>query len=141
MKSRISLPFLLLATSVAVALSVNPIAAQVQNGNLHGLVQSEDGDALPGVAVELSGLGATLLQTSDGQGQFRFLGLAPGSYQVAASLDGYSPVVHENVTVAVGRNTSIEITLMSAIEELITVTAESPVLDERKISAGGRSSP
>ena len=82
-------------------------SAQLQSGNVHGTVRSDEGDLLPGVTVELSGLGAPLTRITDGQGQFRFLGLAPGSYRLAATLKGFSmAVVHETVTVRVGRNTA-----------------------------------
>ena len=36
----------------------------------------------------------------------------------------------------IGRNTSIEVKLSPAVEDVITVTAESPLLDERRISTG-----
>jgi len=108
---------------------------QAESGNLFGTTRS-DGGPLPGVTVELSGLGASLVQTSDGQGNFRFPGLAPGVYRLSASLDGFSPIVYESVTLAVGRNTALEVALLPEIEETITITAQSPILDERRISAG-----
>jgi len=40
------------------------------------------------------------------------------------------------VVVSIGRNTTIEASLSPAVEETITVTSESPLLDERKISQG-----
>ena len=36
----------------------------------------------------------------------------------------------------IGRNTTIEVKLSPAVEDVITVTAESPLLDERRISTG-----
>src|SRR5581483_6026157 len=45
-------------------------------------------------------------------------------------------VDYPNVVVNVGRNTSIEMKLQSAVEETITVTAESPLLDQRRVSTG-----
>src|SRR5213075_2061727 len=40
------------------------------------------------------------------------------------------------IVVNVGRNTQIEVKLSAAVEDVITVTAESPLLDERRISTG-----
>ena len=40
------------------------------------------------------------------------------------------------MNVRVGRNTAIEVQLSAAIGEVITVTSESPLLDERKLTAG-----
>jgi len=113
-----------------------PAFAQLQSGNLYGTVVDEQGTALPGVTVTLTGGGAPQVQVTNAQGQFRFLGLAPESYAVKAELEGFSTIEYPNIRINVGRNTTIEITLTPAVEEVITVTAESPLLDERKISTG-----
>jgi hypothetical protein len=110
--------------------------AQLQSGNLYGSVVDDKGAALPGVTVTLTGGGAPQVQVTNAQGQFRFLGLPPGSNHLSAQLEGFSSVEYPNISIAVGRNTTIEVTLQPAIEETITVTTESPLLDERKISTG-----
>jgi hypothetical protein len=110
--------------------------AQLQSGNVYGVVSDTEGGLLPGVAVTLSGGGAPQIQVTDEIGQFRFLGLDPGTYRIEAALDGFSTVVYETVTVAVGRNTTIEMAMQAAIEDVITVTSESPLLDSRKITSG-----
>jgi hypothetical protein len=125
------------AVVVALLLLVGGVAsAQQQTGNLYGTVVDEQGSALPGATVTLSGQGAPQVQVTNAQGQFRFLGLSPGGYELRAELEGFSTVEFPNVNIGVGRNTTIEVTLSAAIEETITVTAESPLLDERKISTG-----
>ncbi|HXO21773.1 MAG TPA: TonB-dependent receptor [Thermoanaerobaculia bacterium] len=110
--------------------------AQLESGNLYGTVSDTKHAALPGVTVTLSGNGAPMVQVTNAQGQFRFLSLAPARYNLSAQLEGFSTVEYPNISIAVGRNTTIEVTLQPAIEETITVTTESPLLDERKISAG-----
>ncbi|HZF12911.1 MAG TPA: carboxypeptidase regulatory-like domain-containing protein, partial [Thermoanaerobaculia bacterium] len=110
--------------------------AQLQSGNLYGSVVDDKGAALPGVTVTLTGAGAPQVQVTNAQGQFRFLGLPPGNLHLSAQLEGFSSVEYPNINIAVGRNTTIEVTLQPAIEETITVTTESPLLDERKISTG-----
>ncbi len=110
--------------------------AQLQTGNLYGTVKDDQGSPLPGVTVTLTGGGAPQVQVTNAQGQFRFLGLAPGSYALKAELEGFSTIDYPNIVINVGRNTSIEVTLSAAVEDVITVTAESPLLDERRISTG-----
>ena len=110
--------------------------AQLQTGNLYGTVTDDQGSALPGVTVTLSGSGAPQVQVTNAQGQFRFLGLAPGSYALKAELEGFSTIDYPNIVINVGRNTNIEVKLSAAVEDVITVTAESPLLDERRISTG-----
>lgn len=110
--------------------------AQLQTGNLYGTVTDEQGAALPGVTVTLVGGGAPQVQVTNAQGQFRFLGLSPGSYALKAELEGFSTIDYPNISINIGRNTNIEVKLSAAVEDVITVTAESPLLDERRISTG-----
>ncbi len=110
--------------------------AQDSVGNVYGRVTDDKGEKLPGVTITLAGPGAEKLQVTDGSGEFRFLGLDPGNYKIEASLEGFGTVVYEAVNVRIGRNTTIELAMNPAIEETITVTTESPLLDERKITNG-----
>src|SRR5215203_2349375 len=110
--------------------------AQLQTGNLYGTVTDDQGAALPGVTVTLTGGGAPQVQVTNAQGQFRFLGLGPSQYDLKAELEGFSTIDYPNIVINVGRNTQIEVKLSAAVEDIITVTAESPLLDERRISTG-----
>ena len=110
--------------------------AQLQTGNLYGNVTDNEGAALPGVTVTLTGIGAPRVQVTSAEGEFRFLGLNPGNYQVVAELDGFSTVEYPNVNIRVGASVTLDVTMTPAIEDTITVTSESPLLDERSISRG-----
>jgi hypothetical protein len=125
-----------LAIAALALLVAGGAYAQLQTGNLYGTVADEQGAALPGVTVTLTGGGAPQVQVTNAQGQFRFLSLAPGSYGLKAELEGFSTVDYPNITINVGRNTNVEVTMSGAVEDVITVTAESPLLDERRISTG-----
>jgi Carboxypeptidase regulatory-like domain len=122
--------------AVLLVLGGGAAFAQLQTGNLYGTVMDEQGSALPGVTVTLVGQAAPQVQVTNAQGEFRFLGLSPASYQLKAELEGFSTVEYPNIAINIGRNTSIEVTLGSAVEDVITVTAESPLLDERRVSTG-----
>jgi len=122
--------------AVLLLTSAGAAIAQEQTGNLFGSVLDTQGEALPGVRVELTGIGAPRTQFTNAQGQFRFLNLDPGNYALTASLEGFSTVEYPDVNVRVGRSTTLEITVSPAVEEVITVTSESPLLDERKVSRG-----
>jgi hypothetical protein len=110
--------------------------AQLQTGSLYGTVVDEQGSALPGVTVTVSGAGAPAVQVTDAQGKFHFVNLSPGSYQLKAELEGFSTIEYPNVSINIGRNTAIEVTLSAAVEDVITVLGETPLLDERRISTG-----
>jgi hypothetical protein len=122
--------------AVLALVGVGAASAQLQSGNLYGNVLDEQGAPLPGVTVTLSGQGAPQVQVTNAQGQFRFLGLSPGEYSLKAELEGFSTIEYPTIVIGVGRNTEITVTLSAAVEDVITVTAESPLLDERKISTG-----
>ena len=56
--------------------------------------------------------------------------LIPGMYSVAAELSGFSRYSQEEIPLSVGRTMSLEIVLaIGSIEETVTVTAESPLID------------
>lgn len=110
-----------------------PPAAQGLGGAsaAYGQVMDEQGSPLPGVTVTLLGGISPLVQITDAQGKFRFVTLPPGSYVLKAELEGFSSVEYPNLVVSGGAVT-VEMTMSSAVEDVITVTAESPALDERK---------
>ena len=124
------------AVAALLLLTALPAAAQLQTGDLYGTVTDNPGEALPGVTVTLSGIGAPKVQVTNAEGQYRFLGLAPGKYQLTAELEGFGTVEYPNIVIRVGRATTVNVTLNAAIEETITVTSESPLLDERKVDRG-----
>ena len=126
-----------LALAFALLLSTAAITnAQEETGNIYVQVTDTAGQTLPGASVEMVGGGAPRLGITSAQGETRFLGLAPGNYSLKATLDGFSTVEYPNVNVRVGRNTTIQVQLSAAIGEVITVTSESPLLDERRLTAG-----
>jgi hypothetical protein len=122
--------------AVLLVLGSGAAFAQLQTGNLYGKVSDQTGAVLPGVTVTLDTGEAPQVQVTNAQGEFRFLSLAPATYRIKAELQGFSPVEYPHIVINVGRNTSIEVTMNSAVEDVITVTSESPLLDERAIRTG-----
>ncbi|MGH9458016.1 MAG: carboxypeptidase regulatory-like domain-containing protein, partial [Thermoanaerobaculia bacterium] len=110
--------------------------AQLTTGNVFGTVTDEAGDPLPGVTVTLSGVGAPRIFVTDADGQFRFVGLGIGTYTLTADLSGFAQATRQNLTVNIGRNTTVDIVLRPALEQTIVVTAETPLLDVRKTGTG-----
>lgn len=103
-------------------------------GSVRGTVKDDTGGALPGVTLTLYSGVTPMVTVSDSQGQFRFLGLPAGSYALEAQLEGFSNIDIPNVRVVTGSSVTLKITMSSAVEDVITVTAESPMLDERRTS-------
>jgi hypothetical protein len=124
------------AVGAILALATVGVASAQQLGSIRGQVKDDGGNALPGVTVTLEGVGAPRVTVSDEAGNYRFPGLDPGSYYIKSELDGFSTVEQPNVIVALNRSTTINFTLTTAVEDVITVTSESPLLDERQLTAG-----
>lgn len=89
----------------------------METGALFGTVVDNQGQALPGATVRLTGDSAPQVQVTDAEGKFRFLELAAGKYAVKAELKGFSPADYPNISIQAGRNTEIEVTLTPALEE------------------------
>jgi hypothetical protein len=136
MKLRIPNQMALWAIALLLTLVAAPAMAQLQTGNLYGTVTDTEGEGLPGATVTLTGSQAPQIQITSADGKFRFLSLSPGVYQMNALLDGFSTVEYPNVSIGVGRNTTVEVELSPAITDTITVTTEAPLLDERSFTQG-----
>ena len=125
-----------LMTVAACALLAVSAFAQYQTGNIFGKVQTKDGSVLPGVTVTLTGVGAPQNFVTDATGNFRFLNLSPGTYSLKAELAGYGTSTRTGVSVNIGRNADVTMTLNPSVSEAITVTAEAPLIDTRKAGTG-----
>jgi len=124
------MPVLLLGVLVSAA------GAQIAGGNIYGTVTDQQGAVLPGVDVTLTAPsigGQPRTTVTDAQGQFRFLNLDAGTYKVATDLTGFNRMERE-VIVNTGVSANISFTLaVKSVEETVTVTAESPVVDVKKV--------
>ncbi len=106
---------------------------QAQTGNLYVKATDEQGGALPGVSVTLSGPSAPITQVTNVNGEVRFLNLAPNVYILDFALQGFQKIHRTNVTVSLARNTELPVTMkLAGVQESIVVAGESPLLDTKK---------
>src|SRR5262245_8840533 len=128
------------ALLLALPLTLGPaLVAQAQTvaGNIYGRVADESGAALPGSTVKLTGANIGGLSTVSTQnGDFHFLLLDPGDYTLVVSLPRFTTVTRE-VLVTSGTSLDLRFVLgLAAKEETLTVTAETPVVDTKKVGTG-----
>src|SRR6185503_14578616 len=91
-------------------------AAQVSvGGSIEGTVADQQGGVLPGATVTAQGVDATQVFTTEADGRYRFLRLAPGPYKVTAALQGFSTLVRDEVIVVVGGTVNLPMQLKVAI--------------------------
>jgi hypothetical protein len=90
-----------------------PRQTQTATAAVQGIVQTQQGLGLGGVAVILQSLssGKTFPIATTGDGAFRFLDLLPGRYQVTASRDGFEPFSRGDIDLKPGDVFPLEIAL------------------------------
>jgi hypothetical protein len=122
-----------LASLVALlALAPAAVFAQVQ-ATLTGTVKDTSGAVLPGVTVEASS--PVLIEKSrsavtDGSGQYRIVDLRPGTYAVTFTLTGFTSVKRDGIELSGSFVATINADMkVGAVEETITVSGETPIVD------------
>jgi hypothetical protein len=108
-------------------------------GRIVGRVVDSTGAVLPGVAVTATSpsLQGTSAATTDGEGNYRFLLLPPGTYSLKASLSGFKTVEQPNVVVGLDRTVEVILQLaVASVAETVHVEAASPVVDTTSTTLG-----
>jgi Ca-activated chloride channel family protein len=128
------------ASGVVVVFVVPLLAAQVEFGAINGIVTDTSGTALPGVTMTLTGPDKRTAVT-DGRGEFSFIRLRPGDYEIEGALPGFT-TTRTKVSLTRGRTERLTIQMMvGGLTETVTVTGEAAVFDmqamPRSVAAGG----
>jgi Carboxypeptidase regulatory-like domain len=129
-----------LAVWLAVVLAA-PTAAAAQDfrGSLNGRVTDISGAVLPGTVVTATNVATNGMSTAttNSDGVYNVQYLAPGRYTVTIELSGFKKVVREGVEVRVGDRLTLDAKLeLGQIEETLTVTAETLLLERSSASTG-----
>src|SRR5262245_37587893 len=109
-----------------------PAAAFAQAG-IAGNVKDTSGAVLPGVTVEAASpalIEKTRSVVTDGAGNYKIENLRPGTYTVTFTLTGFNTVKREGIELAGSFVANVNADLkVGALEETITVTGETPLVD------------
>lgn len=116
------------STALIVLVCAGPLLGDgPQTGTIDGRVLDAQGAPLPGVTVTLTGPQNTRTVITDADGVYRFALLLAGRYTVNAELEGLGSA--ELATdLDPGQRRGVDLTLVSAAEEEITVTGEAPLI-------------
>ena len=108
----------------------SPGAAQTLfQGRIDVTVQDAQERTVPGATVEIAGPAAQQ-QVTDASGEAHFLNLAPGTYVVTVTLQGFSPYKNDAVRVASGSGVQLRATLqVGGITETVQVNNDAPIVD------------
>src|SRR5678815_106659 len=112
--------------------AVWPATADAQSA-ITGVVRDTSGAVLPGVTVEAAS--DALIErgrsvVSDGQGVYRIVDLRPGVYSVTFTLTGFNTFKREGIDLPSEFTATVNAEMrLGTVEEAVTVTGESPVVD------------
>ena len=123
----------------ALLFGVLPASAQDFRGRINGTVTDNTGAVLPGVTVTTTSpaLIQPQVQVTGSDGSYRFQALPPGVYTVDFELTGFQTVKREGIRVVINQTLSVDQQLQVAtLQETVTVTGESPVVDTTTTTMG-----
>jgi hypothetical protein len=125
---------------VLLALAMLPVLsfAQVRGGDIYGSVVLADGSKVPGVLLTLTGeRTGTLTTISSEKGNFRFLALTPGMFELKCELEGFKTVIRKDIDISLGKSVSLNILMeTTTLKEEVTVSGRVGVIDTRRTNVG-----
>src|SRR5688572_27579568 len=123
---------------VVCLLAVLGLVAQTR-GTISGVVVDATGSPVPGVNATATGP-EKRAAVSNERGEFAFVGLLPGAYQLRFALPGFTTVIHNLSLREAGSERIRPVMVTGGVSETVTITGETAPLDTnaRREQARGR---
>ncbi|MDD5543046.1 MAG: carboxypeptidase regulatory-like domain-containing protein [Acidobacteriia bacterium] len=119
-----------LALLIVVLASIGFAQDIMTKGNISGTVVDASGAVVPKASVTATGDIDKRTATTDEYGRFDFTSLLPGSYTVKAEMTGFKTVSALNVTVFVGKTSTLKLTLeVGNVSQVVEVQAGAETVD------------
>ncbi len=128
----------LLAVVLLIAGSTSRAVGQGFTGGVRGAVR-DSGGVIPGVDVSLTNEATNVSRTtvSNEAGEYNFPNLAPGTYTLKATLEGYKTYQRAGLTVGTQQFLTLDVALeVGSLQESITVTGQAPLIETSNASTG-----
>jgi trimeric autotransporter adhesin len=107
-------------------------------GGVRGSIK-DSGGVIPGVEVTLTNERTNIARSTvtNERGEYVFTNVDPGSYAIKATLTGYKTIDRREIPVGTQQFLTLDLTLeVGTIEESITVTGQSPIIETSNASTG-----
>ncbi len=121
-----------LRVAAFVMVAVVNSAAQQSTGTISGIVSDQQGAVIPGAQVEVLNTETNALFTtsSNESGLYVAPGMVVGTYEIAVESDGFRRSLRSGVTLQVGQNAEVNVTLeIGQLTEVVEVVGEAPLVD------------
>jgi Carboxypeptidase regulatory-like domain/TonB-dependent Receptor Plug Domain len=108
--------------------------SQINAGTVQGDVRDEKGGSVAGATVEAKNLATNFVQTdtTDTDGHYAFLSLAPGRYTLTIAKTGFATIVQENVNLTVGQAITLPVTMKVSSVSTQIVVSDVPIVEVTK---------
>ena len=131
MRSKARSWFILAVLSAVFLIAPGVRAQSTTDGAIGGTVMDQSGAVVPSATVSSRnlGTGSSSSGVTDASGRYLLIHLQPGLYSLDISVSGFAAFKASNITVEVGRVTTIDATLgIQAVAQTVVATAELPVI-------------
>jgi hypothetical protein len=122
--------------TLAWMLVPNFAGAQAPSG-IAGVVKDTSGAVVPGVTVEAASpalIEKVRTVVSDNEGRYSIVDLRPGTYTVTFTLGGFNTIKREGIELTAGFTATVNGEMkVGALEETLTVTGASPLVDTQNV--------
>ena len=125
-------------SALVMSLAISAMAQDFR-GAIAGRITDTSNAVLPGATVTATHKDTNQATTTvtNHDGAYNLLYLAPGQYTVTAEIPGFKKMARPGIEVRIGDRLTLDIKLeLGAVEETITVTSATPLLDLSNASAG-----
>jgi len=115
--------------------------AQQGTTEIRGKVVDTSGAAIPGATVVVRNQDTGMFRefTSNADGTYFISGIVPGNYELTAEIQGFKKYNRRDVQLEIGKTTTLDVQLdVGSLEEVVTVVADSPIVDITSKEVGGR---
>ena len=129
----------LLILTVFILVASGSVRAQVL-GSISGAVQDISGALVPGATVTVRNVdtGVTRNTTTGSKGDYNVSSIAVGNYEVRAEKEGFQTEVRSGITLAVGQQAVVNLTLqVGETRQEVTVSGEAPLVSVTTSSIAG----
>jgi hypothetical protein len=125
---------------MAILVLATPALAQQGTTEVRGRVVDAQGAILPGVSVTVRNQDTGMFRetTSTADGTYFVSGIVPGTYEIVAELQGFKRYSRRDVRLEIGKTSTLDVEMaVGGLEETVTVSAESPIVDVTSKEVGG----